>query len=180
MALPVDERFSLILSLLVTISLTMMVKHIPPRDLAVILRERIPWKSVLVIFGALIFRRVLENSGAVIAASDAMTRSHIPVPVVAFGVPLLAGLLTGLVAAAYSIGFPVVLPLVAVDGGAVAPEWAVWLLAGGLMGGMLSPVHLCLALTRVYFEAKWGPIYLRLAPSVLLVVATAAAMLWLA
>lgn len=178
--LPVDERFSLIISLLVTISLMMVTKRIPSRDLVVILRERIPWKTVLVIFGALIFRRVLENSGAVIAASDAMTRSHIPVPVVAFGVPFLAGLLTGLVAAAYGIGFPVVLPLVTIDGAAITPEWAIWLLAGGMMGGMLSPVHLCLALTRVYFKAKWGPIYLRLAPSVLLVIATAAAMLWLA
>jgi hypothetical protein len=179
MALPVDERFSLIISLLVTISLMMTIKRIPPRDLAVILRERIPWKTVLVIFGALIFRRVLENSGAVLAASDAMTRSHIPVPVVAFGVPFLAGLLTGLVAAAYGISFPVVLPLVTVDGGVIAPEWAAWLLAGGLMGGMLSPVHLCLALTRVYFKAKWGPVYLRLAPSVLLVMVTAVAMLLL-
>jgi len=179
LTLPVDERFTLILSLLVTIALMMAVKHVPPRDLGTIFRERIPWKSVVVIFGALIFRCVLENSSAVIAVSDGLTDIHIPLAAVAFGAPFVAGLLTGLMAAAYSIGFPVILPLVVVDGGAVAPEWAVWLIAGGIVGTMLSPVHLCLGLTRVYFKAEWGPVYRLLAPSALLVTATAAGMLLL-
>jgi hypothetical protein len=123
---------------------------------------------------------VLENSGAVLAVSDALTSLHIPLAVVAFGVPFVAGLLTGLMAAGFSIGFPVILPLVVADGGTIAPAWAAWLLAGGLLGTMFSPVHLCLALTRVYFKAEWGPIYRRIAPSALLVAATAATMLLLA
>jgi len=180
LTLPVDERISLILSLLVTITLMMVTRHIPPRDLATILHKRIPWKTVVVIFGALIFRRVLENSGAVLAVSDALTGLHIPLAVVAFGVPFIAGLLTGLVFAGFSIGFPVILPLVVADGGTIAPAWAAWLLAGGLLGAMFSPVHLCLALTRVYFKAEWGPIYRRIAPAALLVAATAATMLLLA
>jgi len=179
LTLPVDERVTLILSLLVTLALMMAVKHIPLRDLGTILRERIPWKSVAVVFGALAFRRVLENSGAVLATSDALTNLHIPPAAVAFGIPFIAGLLTGLVAAAFSIGFPVILTLVVADGGAIAPAWAVWLLAGGFMGTMCSPVHLCLSLTRVYFKAEWGPIYRRIAPSALLVAATAATILLL-
>ena len=179
LTIPVDERLTLILSLLVTIALMMAVNHIPLRDLVTILRQHIPWKTVGVIFGALIFRRVLENSSAMIAISDALTYLHIPLVAVSFGIPFIAGLLTGFMAAAYSISFPVVLPLVAVDGGTIAPAWAVWLLAGGFMGTMFSPVHLCLALTRVYFKAEWGPIYRLLALSALLVTATAAGMLLL-
>jgi len=175
--LPVDERIALILSLLVTLSLMMIAWRIPLRDLATILRERIPWKTVVVIFGALIFRRVLENSGAVLAVSDGLTDLHIPLAVVAFGAPFIAGLLTGLMVAGFSIGFPVILPLVAADGGTITSGWAVWLMAGGIVGTMLSPVHLCLGLTRVYFEAEWGPVYRLLAPAVLLIVAVAAGML---
>jgi hypothetical protein len=93
-------------------------------------------------------------------------------------VPFIAGLLTGLMAAGYGIGFPVALPLVTSGGGPVTPAWAAWLMAGGLMGAMLSPVHLCLGLTRVYFQAEWGPIYRRLVPAVLLVTGTAAAILF--
>ena len=176
LTLPVDERVNLILSLLVTIALMMAVKHIPLHDLKTILRRRIPWKTVVVILGALIFRRVLNNSGAVLAVSDALTDLRIPPAVVAFTVPFLAGLLTGISTAAFSIGFPVVLPLVVVNGG-IAPEWATWLMAGGFLGVMFSPVHLCLALTRVYFKARWGPIYRLIAPSALLVAATATAIL---
>ena len=179
LTLPVDERFQLIISALVTIVLTVVVKRVPLRDLWTMLREHIPWQTVVVIFGALIFRRVLDTSGAVLATSDGLTNLRIPLAVIAFAVPFIAGLLTGVSSAAFSIGFPVVLPLVVVDGGTITPAWVVWLMAGGFLGVMFSPVHLCLSLTRVYFKAEWGPIYRLIAPSALLVMATAAGILLL-
>jgi len=179
LTLPVDERLNLILSVLVTIALMMMVKHIPLRDLGAVLRERIPWQTVVVIFGALIFRRVLDTSSAVLAVSDALTNLRVPLAVVAFAMPFIAGLLTGVSAAAFSIGFPVVLPLLVVGRGTIAPEWVTWLMAGGFLGVMFSPVHLCLALTRVYFKAEWGPIYRLIAPSALLVAGMAGGILLL-
>jgi integral membrane protein (TIGR00529 family) len=172
--LPVDERLALVVSLLVTIGLMMAVKRLPPGDLKAILCHRIPWKTVAVIFGALIFRRVLENSGAVAAVSDGLTSLRIPLAVVAFGVPFIGGLLTGLMPAGFSIGFPVILPLVTGGGQTIPSAWAVWMMAGGIVGTMLSPVHLCLALTRVYFEAEWGPVYRFLIPSASLIAAVAA------
>ncbi|RLC88810.1 MAG: hypothetical protein DRI37_04835 [Chloroflexi bacterium] len=177
--LPIDERLTLIVSGLVTIALMMVVKHIPLRDLWTILCERIPWQTVVVVFGALIFRCVLANSGAILATSDALTTLHVPLALVAFIVPFIAGLLTGVSAAAFSIGFPVVLPLVVADGGAIAPAWVAWLMAGGFLGVMFSPVHLCLSLTRVYFGAEWGPIYRRIVPSAFLVAAMATGILLL-
>lgn len=177
--LPVDERLGLILSLVVTIALMMVVNRVPLGDLASILRRRIPWKTVLVLAGALLFRRVLDNSGAVHAVSDALTALHIPLAVVTFTVPLIAGLLTGLSTAAFSIGFPVILPLVVEGGAAIPPQWATWLMAGGFLGVMLSPLHLCLSLTRVYFGAEWGPIYRRVVPSALGVAVTATTILLL-
>lgn len=179
LALPVDERFKLILSALVSIALMLIVKRIPLHNLWTILREHIPWQTVVVIFGALAFRCLLNNSGAVIAVSDALTNLRVPLAAVAFAVPFIAGLLTGVSAAAFSIGFPVVLPLVA-SGGTIAPAWAAWLMAGGFLGVMFSPVHLCLALTRIYFKAEWGPIYRLITPSALVVAATAAGLLLLA
>jgi hypothetical protein len=40
---------------------------------------------------------------------------------------------------------------------------------------MISPIHLCLGLTRVYFKAGWGPVYRLILPSALLIAATAVA-----
>jgi len=177
LATPVDEEISVILGLVVTIGLVMVIKHVPLRDLGTILRKRIPLNTLALIFGALTFRRVLQDSGAVLAVADGLTSLHIPLAAVAFGVPFIAGLLTGLLSAAYSIGFPVVLPLVVANGGTLTPAWAAWLMAGGFLGIMLSPMHLCLALTRVYFEAKWGPLYRRIILASILVAGTAAGLL---
>jgi integral membrane protein (TIGR00529 family) len=180
LTLSIDERLEqigLILSIVVTIALAMAVKRISPRVLVTIFRERIPWETVVVIIGALIFRRVLENSSAMLAVSENLANLHIPATAVAFSAPFIAGLLTGLIAAAFSIGFPVALALVPTDGTTIAPEWIIWLMAGGFIGGMCSPVHLCLALTRVYFKAEWGPVYRLLVPPIILVVATTAGIL---
>jgi hypothetical protein len=176
LTLPIDERIALILSLVVTIALLMAMKGVSLRALGHILYGRIPWKTVLVLFGALVFRRVLDSSGAVNAVSEALTASRVPLVVVAFVIPFIAGLLTGLSVGAFSIGFPVVLPLVA-PGRAIASGWAAWLVAGGFLGVMCSPLHLCLSLTRLYFEADWGPVFRRVAPSSLAVAVTAALLL---
>ncbi len=177
MTLPLDERATLILALVATISLVMIVKRISLHTLSHIFRDRIPWETVAVLFGALIFRRVLENSGAVHGVSEALVHSGVPLVVIAFAVPFVAGLLTGLSHAAFSIGFPVVIPLVASNGMPPASGWAAWMMAGAFLGVMCSPLHLCLSLTRVYFEAEWGPIYRYIAPSTLAVAGTAAALL---
>ena len=176
LTLPLDDRLTLIISLFVTITLIMVINRFPLRRLVIIFREQIPWKTITLIFGALIFRRVLENSGAVAAVSEDLTGLHIPLMVVAFAVPGIAGLLTGLMAAGFSIGFPVIVPLLVADGGGIPLEWAAWLMAGGYLGTMCSPVHLCLALTRAYFQAEWEAVYRRLIPAALLVAVTAGAM----
>jgi len=135
--------------------------------------------SVVVIFSAMIFRRVLEQSGAVDAVSSALIELDLPIALVAFAAPFIAGLLTGLMAAAYSVGFPVVLPLIAAEGGVVPPAWAAWLVVGGFVGVMSSPMHLCLALTRVYFKTEWKSVYRFIVPSAALVVAVVGAILLL-
>ena len=82
--------------------------------------------------------------------------------------------------AAYGIGIPVALPLVVTDGANTAPAWALWMMTGGFVGSMISPLHLCLALTRDYFKADWGPVYRLILPSGLLAVAVAAGALFFA
>jgi len=173
LTMPLDERVTLILSLIVTIASYMIIKGLKIGLLGDIVLRRIPWKTVLVIFGALIFRRVLEGSGAVHGVSQTLVESHVPPGLIAFVIPFMAGILTGLSHAAFSIGFPVVLPLVASAGAAPTPGWAAWMVAGAFLGVMWSPLHLCLSLTRVYFGAEWGPIYRRIAPATVLVAATA-------
>ncbi|HSR32320.1 MAG TPA: DUF401 family protein [Anaerolineae bacterium] len=166
----------LILSLLLTIAALIAAHRIGPRELLALARGT-PLGTVPIIFGAMIFRRILETSHAVEAASQALAGPGIPLPIIVFAVPMVAGLLTGLAVAAFAIGFPIVFPLCGPD--LVSSGYGLLAFAGGMVGMMLSPVHLCLALTRVYFKAEWGGIYRRLVPAALLLAITAFVVLWL-
>ncbi|MGD1992917.1 MAG: DUF401 family protein [Anaerolineae bacterium] len=165
----------LILGLLLSIGLLALVNHIGPRQFWDILRNAVRWDTVVVIFGAMIFRRVLEETGAVAVASQALTEMNVPLLLVVFAVPFAAGLMSGLGAAAFAIGFPIILPLVGHS--PIDLDMAMWAWAGGFLGVMMSPVHLCLALTREYFDADWGAVYRLLVPAVLLTAATAGLLL---
>ncbi len=160
----------LLIALPAVILLLIRVYRIPLGRVATITWQRIPWRTVVVIFGAMVFRQVLESTGAVRALSGAFAALHVPPPVLLFAVPFAAGLLTGLGTGAFSIGFPIVVPLLAhtpPSAGEIA-----WMWSGGFLGVMLSPMHLCLALTHDYFHARLGAVYQRLLPAVLLVGAT--------
>jgi integral membrane protein (TIGR00529 family) len=161
----------LVLSLLVRIAALIAV-HRPGLRHLLALARRTPMGTVPIIFGAMIFRRILESSHAVEAVSQALASLGIPLPVIVFAVPLVAGLLTGLAVAAFAIGFPIVFPLCGPD--LVSSGYGLLAYAGGYVGLMLSPIHLCLSLTRVYFKAEWGGIYRRLVPAALLITLTAA------
>lgn len=160
----------LILSLLLTLALLAIVHRMRPRQLWELARA-VPLGTVPIIVGTMIFRSVLETSGAVEAASAAFATLGIPVYVIVFTIPMLAGLLTGLALPAFAIGFPIVLPLCGPD--LVASGCGLLAFAGGFVGLLLSPVHLCLALTRTYFKAEWGGVYRRTVPAALLITMTA-------
>jgi uncharacterized protein len=104
--------------------------------------------------------------------SQALTASGIPLPVIVFAVPLMAGVLTGLAVGAFAIAFPIVLPLCGPD--LVGSGYGLLAYTGGFVGLMVSPLHLCLALTRVYYKAEWGGVYQRILPAAILLTLTAA------
>lgn len=180
LGLPIDERFNLIVGLLIAIALLVVFRHIPLSNLTAVFRKHMLWNAVLTIFGAMVFQHVLERSGAVENVAGTLADLRVPIPLIVFGAPFIPGLFTGLMAAAYSIGFPVALPLVlAKEGGRMTAGWVAWVLAGGVVGTMLSPLHLCLALTRTYFGAGWGAVYRLVLPAALLVILVAAGALLL-
>jgi hypothetical protein len=88
-------------------------------------------------------------------------------PIIAL-LPFLAGLITGVAAGFAGIAFPLVVGLVASGAGGLTPMAALALSFGfGYMGMMLSPIHLCLLMTRDFFSASLLPIYRHLAACVL-------------
>ena len=171
-------QIDVLISLGAVCVLLIAVKRIGPAQWWDVLKRSVPLKTFSAILGVMVLKQVMEDSGAVQTIPAALAALGLPNLLVAFLVPFIVGLLTGTPPAAMALGVPVVAPLLdtpqidLVGGG-------VWMFVGCFSGVLLSPLHLCLALTREYFGAEWGDLYKRIVPAVALVVAVAGLIVWL-
>lgn len=171
-------QLNMLISLIGVILLFVMVKRVGPDQWLPVVRGAVPLQTFTAIFGVMIFKHMMEDAGAVTQIPAAMGALGLPPMLVALIVPMVVGLLTGTAAAALALSVPLVAPLL--DGGALSTLAAgVWLFVGGFSGVLLSPLHLCLALTKDYYGATWGGLYRRIVPSVALVVVAATALVLL-
>jgi len=165
-------RLNMILSLVGVIVLFVVVRRVGPDQWRDVLKSSFPIHTFSAIFGVMIFKQVMQDAGAVSQIPQALGALGLPPMVIAFFVPMVVGLLTGTAAAALALSVPMVAPVL--QGGALSGLSAgVWLFVGSFSGVLLSPLHLCLALTKDYFGAAWGDLYKRIVPSVGLVVGAA-------
>jgi hypothetical protein len=77
--------------------------------------------------------------------------------IVLFIIPFFIGTMTGISSAALGIGLPILLPII-VQGEANL-YYAMLAFTGSFIGVMISPMHLCLVVTKNYFKADMGKIY---------------------
>ncbi|MDI6807845.1 MAG: DUF401 family protein [Candidatus Eisenbacteria bacterium] len=106
--------------------------------------------TLSLVFGVMAFKGVIGASQAINVVSSFVGQSEISRYVVCFFVPMGVGALTGVTQAYVGVTFPILMPFFGERGDLSLPMLA---FAGGFLGVLLSPVHLCLALTREYFGA---------------------------
>lgn len=137
----------------------------PNKRLFVALGERHSLNILLTVGGVAIFQSLLEDSRLLLIASRELTETGFPVVLLVAGLPLLAGLITGVSAGFAGMAFPLIVGLMSQEGAGLTPMATLALAFGfGYMGLMLSPVHLCLLVTRDYFAASLVPIYRQILP----------------
>ena len=123
-----------------------------------IIKKDVPLNTVVLIIGIMIFKKILENTGAIMVIPGFFTELGVHPLVILFFIPFLIGILTGITSAFVGIGFPVLLPFI-VTQGEVNLNYAMFAFVGGYVGLMISPMHLCLVVTNEYFKADMGKIY---------------------
>lgn len=132
-----------------------------PKDIFRTLKYGFTIDVIILIFGTMLFKFTMENSGAVAHLSQYFTEKGIPLLPVLFLLPFVCGLLTGLTVGFVGSTFPLLISLA----GGVHINQITFAFVSGYIGVLLSPVHLCLVLTREYFKADiWG-IYKKTIPS---------------
>lgn len=171
-------QIDMLISLAAVIAIYVTVKRIGPKAWWDILRRSFPLRTFSAILGVMVFKRVLEDAGAVQVVPEALANLGLPPLVVSFFVPHLIGLLTGTPPAAIALSVPLVAPVLKTTSVGYAIG-GVWIFCGAFSGVMLSPLHLCLALTKEYFAAKWSQLYRMIAPATATIVVVALALvLW--
>ena len=157
-------KLHFLLSLLVAVVAIFTAGKVRLRRILGVLREALEFRTFLLIISIMIFKRVLEISGAVEELPAAFLSYNIPPLLPVLVVPFIVGLLTGITNAGVGVTFPVFLTFLRADFGLVAVAYT------AIMSGVfLSPVHLCLVVTREYFGAEPGKIYRLIIPPVILI-----------
>lgn len=145
------------------------------REVLATLRESLSLNVLLMVVGIMVFKGMLEASGAIEALPLFFQRSGLPVGVVLFALPFLVGLLTGLTVGFVGTTFPII---TAMFGGHPDLGAVTFAFASGFAGIMLSPTHLCLLLTVRYFNADLAGVYRLLYLPVFLVLAVGLLLFW--
>ena len=139
------------------------------------LRKAVQWKMVFLVFGVYVLRAIFEMSHAAEQLPEALAVLHVPALAACFLAPFLINAITGYNLAGVSMALPL---LAAVFAKQTGPAGVAVAYAGAFVGVLCSPVHLCLALTREYYQAEWGAVYRGLLPLLAGLVALAAFIGW--
>lgn len=161
------------LSLAAAIVLLLAVLRIRPTEAVALFRRGAELDLALVVLGAMSYGAILKSAGAVESISVFISGLGLPVPVTVFLLPFIVGTTTGITSATVALTFPLLAVLIATEGGGPDMRLAMLAFAGGLSGIALTPVHLCLALSREYFKTTFGEMYRYVVPLVLLAAAAA-------
>jgi len=124
-----------------------------PKAILSSLRHGFSLDVILLILSIMLFKEAMEASGAVRNVSQFFMKEGIPTFPILFLLPFFTGLLTGITIGFVGSTFPLILSIT----GNTSLAAISFAFASGFLGVLLSPVHVCLILTREYFKADlWG------------------------
>lgn len=127
-------------------------------------------RILLFLYAVMLFKAVIETAGAAEAILSVFQSIGLPVVATLTLLPLIIGLVTAHSVAFVGIAFPLLLPLIGT--GAGLHSTALLLAYGsGMVGMMISPLHLCLVLSAEYFKARLVSVYRYLIGPALVVLA---------
>ena len=148
-------------ALLAVIAPILVLYRYRAADIMRITRHGFSLEVIVMIFGVMLFKETMETSGAVNNLSRFFIQQKIPfLPIICI-LPFMTGMMTGLTVGFVSSTFPL---LISMSGGASLALISL-AFAAGFIGVLLSPVHLCLVLTKEYFKADLWGIYKKILPA---------------
>ena len=126
----------------------------------------------MIILGIMAFKGLLIESEIIGAIQQELIRYHIPATLVVALLPFISGLVTGIAVGFVGSSYPLIIAILSgqVHGNEIL-AYSVLAYGFGYMGMMMSPVHLCLLVSKDYFHSDLAGIYKLLLMPMLFVLA---------
>jgi integral membrane protein (TIGR00529 family) len=157
------KEAGLIVALLAGIGWVWQVNRLPAAQRGAIVIQPALLKMIYMVTAILVFKGILEDSGAVKQLSQEILHWQIPLMAVVAILPFIVGVVGGITIAFVGTTFPILINLIHTLGQShlMLPYLALGLVCG-FTGVLLSPLHLCLLLSNAYFETTLLPVYRRM------------------
>jgi integral membrane protein (TIGR00529 family) len=149
----IPTLFTILPGLLASIIWVCMINRISSGRIRSAFFHRSIIPMLFLIIAIMIFKGTMEASNAVEFTRNELMAYGIPVMLLIIIMPFLSGFVMGIAVGFVGASFPLIIPLFPTHNLWIYILYAVFAFTFGYMGMMLSPVHLCLLVTKDYFKA---------------------------
>lgn len=150
--------------LVLGIVLLFVENKVSAKKAAHMVRKGFSWEMAVAMVGIMFFRQVINTAGVVTDIMNLLEGT--PIVLLMIGLPMVISLFTGLAILSIGVSFPLLFPLSPFS----PPVFAAVLYTSAFTGYLASPLHLCLILTKEYFDCSLFKVYKRFLPSVAVLV----------
>ncbi|MCD6163890.1 MAG: DUF401 family protein [Candidatus Odinarchaeota archaeon] len=151
-------RLDIVYSLVIVVVLTSLVYRPNKSKIKSSLKFAFNPKILLIIAMVMIYKEYVMNSGVNLKLYSLAISLGLPIYLVLFLIPFIIGLATSGEFVFVAMSFPVLINILA-PGGSIDPFSIFIAYLGGVLSVLITPIHLCLALTLKYFNAKTSITY---------------------
>lgn len=151
------------LALTAAVVYVVLSRRLKPSDALEALKREFNWGLPLAIPGVMVFRYMVEKTNVVQTILPYMESLSLPPLLVVLAAAWIVGLATAMPSASVALVFPIASAML----GATKPALTSTVYISIIFSYLVSPMHLCLALTVEYYRSNLQTVYRRLIPSAL-------------
>jgi integral membrane protein (TIGR00529 family) len=150
----IPPLLSILPGLLISIIWVSYINHTPLSEVRSAVTSRDNLIMIFLVVAIMVFKGIMEDSNAIVNIRDEIIVYRIPAIFLILIMPFLSGLVLGIAIGFVGASFPLIIPLFNATNLLEYLSIAGLAYTFGYMGMMLSPVHLCLLVTKDYFKAS--------------------------
>ncbi len=158
----IAQYFPIFAGLIVSNLLTYFKGGLKLKDAIEIVFNRKLFQLLALVVAIIIYKTVLNESGAVLGISGELKAYNIPIIAVVMLLPFISGTVIGVAIGFVGASFPLIISLI--DGLPGEAAYISLAYTFGFVGMLLSPIHVCFVLTKNYFNEDFSKTYKYIVP----------------